>query len=140
VSGSTSGEIVGNADHQSSFETVFARSTAGFFLREFCFSSAKFVPPNRSEVELADFVIQLDDLLMIFQVKARDGATADPERERSWFRDKVVKTATRQVRDTVTYAHFPDPPFSDDEKKLIAANVYAHVWQQAVSDGFGVGA
>ena len=26
-----------------------------------------------------------------------------------------------------------DPPFTDQEKKLIAANVYAHVWQQAVS-------
>jgi hypothetical protein len=111
---------VSNADHQSSFETVFARSTAGFFLREFCFSSTEFVPPNMSEVELADFVIQLDDLLMIFQVKARDGATADPERERSWFRDKVLKTATRQVRDTVTYLRQYGPDIMNDRGRRVA--------------------
>lgn len=34
------------------------------------------------------------------------------------------------------YEHFPEPPFSDQEKQLIAADVYAHIWQQAVSDGF----
>ena len=30
-------------------------------------------------------------------------------------------------------------PFSRENKKLIAANVYAHVWQQAVSNSFAVG-
>src|SRR5258708_1968031 len=98
-----SGEMVSNADRHDSFETVFTRSTAGFFLREFCFSSTEFSPPNQSEVELADFIVQLDELLMIFQVKTREAESAHPDRERSWFEDKVIRRATRQVRDTVMY-------------------------------------
>ncbi len=109
-----------NDDIRRSFEAVFAGATAGFFLREFCFSSTEFVPPNKSEVELADFVIQLDDLLMVFQVKARESTTADPERERSWFRDKVLKTATRQVRETVMYLLQCPPEIANDRGQRIA--------------------
>jgi hypothetical protein len=107
------------ADHQKSFETVFARSTTGFFLREFCFSSTEFSPPNQSEVELADFVIQLDDLLMIFQVKTREAASADPDRERSWFEGKVIGKATRQVRDTVMYLRNYVPEIVNDRGRRI---------------------
>ena len=28
------------------------------------------------------------------------------------------------------------PPFTPEEKKLVAGNVYAHVWQQAMSGEF----
>lgn len=31
------------------------------------------------------------------------------------------------------YTTLPTPPFTDGEKQLIAASVYAHVWQQAIS-------
>jgi hypothetical protein len=34
------------------------------------------------------------------------------------------------------FASLPTPPFTPDEKNLIAQNVYAHVWKQAVSGGF----
>ncbi|HEY7297386.1 MAG TPA: hypothetical protein VH684_05550 [Xanthobacteraceae bacterium] len=30
----------------------------------------------------------------------------------------------------------PTPPFTDDEKQAVAGNVYAHVWQQAMSGEF----
>ena len=30
----------------------------------------------------------------------------------------------------------PTPPFTVDEKKAVAAEVYAHVWQQAISGVF----
>lgn len=108
------------ADHQDSFETVFTRSTAGFFLREFCFSNTEFSPPNRSEIELADFVIQLDDLLMIFQVKTRERASTDPDRERAWFEDKVIGKATRQVRDTVMYLRDYTPEILNDRGRRVA--------------------
>lgn len=29
----------------------------------------------------------------------------------------------------------PTPPFTAEEKELIAGNVYAHVWRQAMSGG-----
>jgi type I restriction enzyme, R subunit len=34
------------------------------------------------------------------------------------------------------FASLPTPPFTAEEKKLVASNVYAHVWQQAMSGEF----
>jgi hypothetical protein len=110
---------VTTANQQDAFETVFTESTAGFFLREFCFSNTEFSPPSRSEVELADFVIQLDDMVMVFQVKTRQEPSADPERERSWFEDKVTKNATRQVRDTMSYLQNYAPEIENDRGRRI---------------------
>jgi type I restriction enzyme R subunit len=30
----------------------------------------------------------------------------------------------------------PTPPFTAEEKEAVAANIYAHVWQQAVSGAY----
>jgi type I restriction enzyme R subunit len=35
------------------------------------------------------------------------------------------------------FSSLPSPPFTQEEKRVVAASVYAHVWQQAVSGGFG---
>jgi type I restriction enzyme R subunit len=58
------------------------------------------------------------------------------ELDRFWEKEQTKADVEALILDHV-YDHFPDPPFSDQEKKLIAADVYAHVWQQAVSHGFG---
>jgi type I restriction enzyme R subunit len=34
------------------------------------------------------------------------------------------------------FTSLPTPPFTVEEKKLVAANIYAHVWLQAVSGGY----
>ena len=34
------------------------------------------------------------------------------------------------------FAKLPTPPFTTEEKKAVAGNVYAHVWQQAISGQF----
>jgi type I restriction enzyme R subunit len=60
------------------------------------------------------------------------------ELSRFWEKEQTKAEVETLILDHV-YAHFPDPPFGREEKKLIAANVYAHVWQQAVSDNLGVG-
>jgi len=31
------------------------------------------------------------------------------------------------------FAGLPTPPFTAEEKEMVAANVYAHVWQQAMN-------
>ncbi len=46
-----------------------------------------------------------------------------------WFGDQAV------ILDEV-FASLPTPPFTADEKKAVATDVYAHVWQQAVSGEF----
>jgi hypothetical protein len=84
-------------------EERVARTNAGFFLREFSFSRTHFSPPGRSEVELADHVVSLDDVLLVFQFKERCDATDDPVQEASWYEKKVVRKATKQVRDTLEH-------------------------------------
>lgn len=113
---------MGDADkNRSAFETLFSRTTGGHFLREFSFSSTKFTPPARkSEVELADFVIQVDDLFMVFQVKEREEPTTDPNMERAWFDDKVIKKATKQIRDTIGYLQMCPPAIANDRGRNIA--------------------
>lgn len=44
----------------------------------------------------------------------------------------VIET---QILDEV-FTRLPSPPFTAEEKQLAAANVYAHVWQQAMSGTF----
>jgi type I restriction enzyme M protein len=45
--------------------------------------------------------------------------------------DKVKSDILDEV-----FTSLPSPPFTPDEKKLVAANIYAHVWQQAVSGAY----
>ncbi len=61
------------------------------------------------------------------------------ELDRFWEKEQTKADVEALILDHV-YTHFPDPPFSEDEKRLIAANVYAHVWQQALSDGYALDA
>jgi hypothetical protein len=74
------------------------------FLEEFVFSRNKFSPPKSSELELADAVVMLGDVLIIYQIKERSlDEAGDTEAERRWFDSKVLGKATKQVRDTLRY-------------------------------------
>ena len=74
------------------------------FLEEFVFSRSKFSPPASSELELADAVVLLGDVLLVYQIKERSPRDAgDAETERRWFDSKVIGKATKQVRDTIRY-------------------------------------
>ncbi|MBY0329791.1 MAG: hypothetical protein K2X49_03870 [Acetobacteraceae bacterium] len=74
------------------------------FFEEFTFARTQFRPAGGSEVELADAVVLLGDTLIIFQIKERaPNAAGQPDAERKWFRSKVLKNATAQVRDTVQF-------------------------------------
>ena len=48
--------------------------------------------------------------------------------------DEVESTLKNQMDEI--FIKLPSPPFTPEEKKLVAENVYAHVWQQAMSGGF----
>jgi hypothetical protein len=89
---------------EPSFEERVALLNASYFFREFTFSRNKFKPNPASEVELADAVVSLDDLRIIYQVKERNvppGTTV--EKEEKWFKSEVLGKATKQVRDTLVY-------------------------------------
>ena len=57
------------------------------------------------------------------------------ELDRFWEKEQTKADVEVFILDEV-YASLPTPPFTSDEKKLAAANVYAHVWQQAMSGSF----
>jgi type I restriction enzyme R subunit len=61
------------------------------------------------------------------------------ELNRFWEKEQTKADVEVFILDEV-FAHLPTPPFTADEKKLVASNVYAHVWQQAMSGGFASGA
>jgi hypothetical protein len=74
------------------------------FFEEFSFARNKFTPPGRSEVEFADAVVPLDDVLLVFQIKERVQVSISTlDGERRWFEKKVIRKATKQIRDTLGF-------------------------------------
>ena len=57
------------------------------------------------------------------------------ELNRFWEKEQTKADVEVFILDEV-FAKLPTPPFSPEEKKLVASNVYAHVWQQAMSGQF----
>jgi hypothetical protein len=89
-----------------SFEEDIARLNQYYFFREFTFSKNTFRPTPTEEVELADNVIWLDNILNIYQLKERQAPNnTNSEKEQRWFEQKVLGKATRQIRDTLNYLH-----------------------------------
>jgi len=87
-----------------SFEEELNRLNEHFFFREFTFSKNTFRPCPEQELELADSILWLDDLLVAFQIKEREvSSNSSPQDEARWFDRKVLKAGTRQIRDTLTY-------------------------------------
>ena len=57
------------------------------------------------------------------------------ELDRFWEKEQTKADVEVFILDEV-YANLPTPPFTAEEKKAAADEVYAHVWQQAVSGEF----
>jgi type I restriction enzyme R subunit len=54
------------------------------------------------------------------------------ELDHFWEKEQTKAELEVFILDEV-FAGLPTPPFTAEEKKVVAANVYSHVWQQAVS-------
>ena len=88
------------------FEDAVGQLNAAYFFREFTFSTNTFKPTPNSQLELADKVVWLDDVLILSQIKERKAPpNTTAQREQSWFQDEILKKATRQIRDTISYLH-----------------------------------
>jgi hypothetical protein len=86
------------------FEDAVAELHDRLFLREFTFSTATFVPPGGTEVELADGIVSLGPELVVLQIKERRAeGLPTPSGERKWFQRKVLREGSRQIRDTLNY-------------------------------------
>ena len=57
------------------------------------------------------------------------------ELDRFWEKEQTKGEVEAFILDEI-FIKLPSPPFTAEEKKLVAGNVYAHVWQQAMNGGF----
>jgi type I restriction enzyme R subunit len=60
------------------------------------------------------------------------------ELDRFWEKEQTKADVEVFILDEV-FTKLPTPLFTEEEKKLVATNVYAHVWQQAMSGSFAMG-
>lgn len=67
---------------------------------------------------------------LLAAIRARLG-----ELDRFWEKEQTKAEVEVFILDDV-FAKLPTPPFTAEEKKLVATNVYAHVWQQAMNGQF----
>ncbi len=87
-----------------SFEKEIASTNEYFFFKEFTYSKTTFRPQPGFEVELADNLVWLEDNLIVFQLKERaQSKRIDPQGEQTWYENKVIRKATKQIRDTLRY-------------------------------------
>jgi hypothetical protein len=74
------------------------------FFKEFTYAQNELRHPAGDTKELADNVVWLDDLLIVYQVKGRDAsAVQDVNTEENWFEKKVNVLAKKQIRDTISF-------------------------------------
>jgi type I restriction enzyme R subunit len=57
------------------------------------------------------------------------------ELDRFWEKEQTKADVEVFILDKV-FASLPTPPFTAEEKKAVAANVYSHVWQQAMNGAY----
>jgi hypothetical protein len=95
------------------FESRVVATNVGYFLRDFSISKTRYVPEGRTEIEFADQVILVGDVIFLIQMKNRDAPSEDGGRERAWYRENVWSHAVKQIRDTLTQVE-KIPPFAND--------------------------
>lgn len=71
---------------------------------------------------------------MLASIKARLA-----ELDRFWEKEQTKGEVEAFILDQV-FVKLPSPPFTPEEKKLVADSVYAHIWHQAMSGEFVVAA
>ena len=89
-----------------SFEKKISDLNENYFFKEFTYTKNKFISPKllEQEVEVADNIISLDDITIIYQIKERIiNKPSTRENEEKWFHNKVIVKAIRQIRTTLEY-------------------------------------
>jgi len=97
-----------------------------------------------SDDELAMFdLLKRDDLSKADRERVKQASrellssikTRLAELDRFWEKEQTKGEVEALILDEI-FVKLPSPPFTPEEKKLVADSVYAHIWQQALSGGF----
>jgi hypothetical protein len=82
-------------------ETIVAKINSSVFFKEFTYSKNDFKAlDGKQQLELADNVVWLDDMLFIYQIKDREAETTD---DRKWFENKIINKGVKQIKSTIRY-------------------------------------
>jgi len=89
-------------------EKITSEISKKFFLTQYIYTDL-YVKEGGNEKEFCDCLLEFSDAYICIQIKEKDSSsTLTPE---EWFRKKVLKNATKQTRDTIT--------FLNDENNII---------------------
>jgi hypothetical protein len=84
-------------------ERLIDRINTSFFFKEFTFGSNLSVyNKEMQKIELADNIVLLDNIALIFQIKERSVTEKSTPFEK-WFNNKVLNKAVKQVKNTVRF-------------------------------------
>ena len=138
-------EIVADYNREKdrvTIEETFKRLTE--LMEELDAEQKRAVEEGLSEEELALFdLLKKDNLGKVERERVKQ-ASQDllaaikariAELDRFWEKEQTKADVEVFILDNV-FSSLPTPPFTTDEKKLVAADVYAHVWRQAISGGY----
>ena len=84
-------------------ETTVTQINQNIFFKEFTFDKNNFKIENGYTLELADNILWLDELLIIIQIKERAEGLNDIKSLRKWFDNKILRSAKKQIKDTLKY-------------------------------------
>ena len=71
-------------------EKLLSSFSENYFYKELVYSQLKFVPDGGTEIELADLIINLGDVILAIQLKERNekDRTQDKNTEEKWLEKK----------------------------------------------------
>ena len=110
-------------------EKILSAFSKMYFYNELVQDELKFKPAGRTEVELADLIVNLGETILAIQLKARDEneQTNNMEKESKWL-DSKSKKAKKQVKDTIEYISNGEPlQFKNGRNQLITINPEAKI-------------
>ena len=128
--------------NRATIEETFRRLTE--LMDELDTEQRRAVAEGLTEDELALFdLLKKEDLRKAERERVKQASrdllasiqTRLAELDRFWEKEQTKAEVVVFILDEV-HTKLPSPPFTADEKKAVADEVYAHVWQQAVSGEF----
>ena len=74
-------------------EKLLSSFSENYFFKEFVYADLKFTPKGGTEIELADLIINLEDIVLAIQLKERNekDRTQDKNIEEKWLKKKCKK-------------------------------------------------
>lgn len=96
-------------------ENSISTINTNVFFNEFTFCKNDFKALNsKLQLEFADNVVWLDDLLFIYQIKERDNDNSSDDQK--WYNNKVINKGVKQIKSTLSYLMSYPEIYIENEK------------------------